>query len=149
MTFLPRRLARSDGGLRLDHARAGMALGVPPSVLEARPALASWTNRDLIVGIRPEDFFLAPQRAAGSIGGEVLLTEVTGADAFVFVDLPIPPVWSERTGAEGDQVMQEDVTRVTVRVDPARLPARGQSVALDVNVERVHFFDPVSAEAIR
>jgi hypothetical protein len=38
---------------------------------------------------------------------------------------------------------------MTVRVDPAHLPARGQSVGLDVNVERVHFFDPVSADAIR
>jgi hypothetical protein len=85
----------------LEHATAGIALAVPPSVLEARPALAGWSDRDLIIGIRPEDFFLAPQRAAGSIGGEVLLTEITGADAYVFVDLPVPPVWSDRTGAGG------------------------------------------------
>jgi multiple sugar transport system ATP-binding protein len=149
MTFLAARLARADREFRLEHATAGLALTVPPSVLEARPALAGWTDRDLIIGIRPEDFSLAPERAAGRMGGEVLLTEITGADAYVFVDLAMPPVWSERTGAEGDEVVHEGVTRVTVRVDPDHVPARGQIVALDVNVERAHFFDPVSADAIR
>ena len=149
MTFLPARLARADNGLRLEHPAAGIALAVPPSVLAARPALAGRIGGDLIIGIRPEDFSLVPLRQPGGSGGEVLLTDFTGADAYVFVDLPVPPVWSDREGTEVDALVQEGVTRVTVRVDPARLPARGQSVALDANVERVHFFDPVSGDAIR
>ena len=149
MTFLPARLARADNGLRLEHPAAGIALAVPPSVLAARPALAGRIGRDLIIGIRPEDFSLVPQRPPGGSGGEVLLTDFTGADAYAFVDLPVPPVWSDREETEEDALVQEGVTRVTVRVDPARLPTRGQSVALDANVERVHFFDPVSGDAIR
>jgi multiple sugar transport system ATP-binding protein len=149
MTLLPARLARADGGFRLEHAAAGIALAVPPSVLAARPSLADWTDRDFIIGIRPEDFFLAPQRQSGGISGEVLLTEITGADAYVFVDLPVPPVWSDGTAGEQDEVMPEGVTRLTVRVDPAHLPVRGQRVAFDANVERVHCFDPISGDAIR
>jgi multiple sugar transport system ATP-binding protein len=148
MTFLPARLLHSEGGFRLEHERAGIALAVPPSVLAVRPALTGWAGRDLIIGIRPEDFHLLPSGAPGGIGGEVLLTEVTGADAYLFVDLPVPPVAQRRGGAEEDALLHEDVTRLTVRVEPARLPARGQWIVLGVDLEHMHFFDPGSGDAI-
>jgi multiple sugar transport system ATP-binding protein len=148
MTFLPARLTRTADGLRLQHIGAGMDLAVPPSVLRIRPRLAEWVDKDVIAGVRPEDFFLAPL-LPGRMDGEVLLTEITGADAYVFVDLPVPAVEPGRIEGEDEALAHRNVTRVTVRVEPARLPARGEKVGLGVNVERVHFFDPQLGTAIR
>jgi multiple sugar transport system ATP-binding protein len=148
MTFLPARLAAVGSGLRLQHMGAGFDVSVPPSVLSARPGLAAWAGRDVITGVRPEDFFLAPFRLPGAMGGEVLLTEVTGADGYVFVDLPVPAVAPSQTGGEDSEVAHKGVTRVTVRIEPAHLPTRGDLVGLGVKVERMHFFDPLSGKAI-
>ena len=56
---------------------------------------------------------------------------------------------SEGFGGEDFEVAHKGVTRVTVRVEPAQLPARGEQVGLGVKVERMHFFDPLSGKAIR
>jgi multiple sugar transport system ATP-binding protein len=149
MNLLPARLMHTDGATRLENAKAGLVIPVPPPVLAARPTLAGWVGQDLIIGIRPEAFRLRPQGAPGGMGGTVLLTEMTGADAYLFFDLPVPPVAPGRTGPEGDELVHAGVTRITVRVEPAHLPVRGQHVTLDADAERVHFFDPVSGEAIR
>jgi multiple sugar transport system ATP-binding protein len=149
MTFLPARLVRTADGLRLRHIGAGMDLCVPPSALTIRPGLAVWADKDVITGVRPEDFFLAAPLLSGGMGGEVLLTEVTGADAYVFVDLPVPSIEPRRMEGEDNDIVHKDVTRVTVRVEPAHLPARGDKVGLGVHVERMHFFDPRSGTAIR
>ena len=121
---------------------------MPAPVLAARPALADWADKDVITGIRPEDFSLAPLQPA-RMGGEVLLTENIGADAYVFVDLPAPPVGPGRNGGEEDGVAHKGVTRLTVRVEPFHAPARGTRIALNANLERMHFFDPVSGNEIR
>jgi multiple sugar transport system ATP-binding protein len=149
MAFLPARLTQEDGAFRLEHAAAGLRVAVPPFVLADRPGLAGWDGRDIVIGVRPEDFSLAPSRLPGGMGGEVLLTEITGADAYVVVDLPVPRIDPGRIGNAEEDVMDKGVTRVTVRVEPAHVPPRGAAVGLDANVERMHFFDPLSGHAIR
>ena len=122
---------------------------MPSAVAAARPALAGWAGRELVLGVRPEDFAPLPLDASAALRGEVLLTEITGADAYLFIDLPVPPVAPARRGADHHDVLHGGVTRVTIRTDPAHLPARGQRVALGIAMERAHFFDPASGTAIR
>ena len=122
---------------------------MPPAVAAARPALAGWVGRELILGVRPEDFSPVPPDASAALRGKVLLTEITGADAYLFIDLPVPPVAPARRGADHHDVLHEGVTRVTIRTEPSRLPARGARVAFDIAMQRAHFFDPASGIAIR
>ena len=149
MTFLPARVVAAAGALRLRHATAGLDVGVPQAVTAARPALGEWLGRELILGVRPEDFVLAPPDSSAALRGEVLLTEITGADAWLFIDLPVPPVAPARRGADTLDGIHAGVTRVTIRTEPARLPGRGGPVALDIAMARAHFFDPASGTAIR
>ncbi len=148
MNLLEMRLVQADEGLRFEHQGAGVRLSVPPSLLGARPALEGRVGQDLVIGIRPEAFRLVQGDAPGALGGKVVLTELTGADAYLFFELAAPPVQSGRVDGEDAPPGHGAVTRVTVRVEPARLPARGAEVRLDVDMDRVHVFDPKTGQAI-
>jgi multiple sugar transport system ATP-binding protein len=149
MNFLSARMTRLDDGFRLRRLSAGIDFAVPPSVLAARPALGDWAGRDVIAGIRPEDFSVAPLQSPGAMGGELLLTENIGADAYLFVELPVPQVGPGRNAGEKDESVHKGLTRLTVRVEPFQAPARGTRIGIGANLERMHFFDPESGIAIR
>jgi multiple sugar transport system ATP-binding protein len=147
MNFLPARLVREEAGVVLENAKLAMRWPMLTSVLERRPGLAAWVGRDLIVGVRPEAFRLQPL-GLGGLGGEVILIEMTGPDAYVFLDLPVS--WAALGADPADEEITRDgKTRVTIRVQPASLPNRGQRISFDADMDRVLFFDPASGQAIR
>ena len=84
MNFVPMRLKRQNGDLVavLDsgQARCELALGMNDAGLE---------DRDVILGLRPEQIVLAAGEGNGSssIRAEVQVTEPTGPDTLVFVQL--------------------------------------------------------------
>ena len=145
MNFLPARLVRGDGGMMLSQDELGMRWPVPAELLESRPALPGWLDRDLVLGVRPEAFVVGPPDSGG-LQGPVILTEMTGADAYVVLDLPVPPIVPDRREAED---LHETTTRITIRIEPAALPRVGEMMGLGLDMARAHFFDPESGEAIR
>jgi len=125
MNFIPSRLQRKDGRLQalLDsgQARCELPLGISDAGLE---------ERDVILGIRPEQIVLAPAQANGlpSIRAEVQITEPTGPDLLVFVTL--------------------NQTKVCCRLAPD-VPTRvGDALTLQFDPARVLLFDAATGERL-
>ncbi len=138
MNFITVRPTRKGKAFHCEVTGTGMSLPLTPAQLAARPFLEGWIGRDLILGVRPEAF-LYPNPAAGGLKSEVLITEMTGADAFVFFDLP------GRKETEGLSASN----RITARIDPRQLPDKGAAITIGVDMDRAHFFDPGTGLALR
>jgi len=138
MNFLTVRPMRKGKSLNCAIAATDMVLPLSPAHEASRPFLAQWIDRDLILGVRPEAF-LYPNPAAGGLRGDVLITEMTGADAFVFFDLP---------GGKNEEGLFSS-RRITARIDPRRLPDKGAAIDFGIDMDRAHFFDPATGLALR
>ena len=125
MNFIGLRLKRQDGRLMavLDsgQARCELPLGVQDAGLE---------ERDVIVGIRPEQIMLAPHEPNGlpTLRAEVKVTEPTGPDTLVFVQL-------------------NDV-KVCCRLAPDVAPQVGESLNLQFDPAKVLLFDAQTGERL-
>ncbi|MNJ10992.1 sn-glycerol-3-phosphate import ATP-binding protein UgpC [compost metagenome] len=125
MNFIPLRLQRKDGRLQalLDsgQARCELPLGMSDAGLE---------EREVILGIRPEQIALAPAQANGlpSIRAEVQIIEPTGPDLLVFVTL--------------------NQTKVCCRLAPDVSTRVGDTLTLQFDPARVLLFDAASGERL-
>jgi multiple sugar transport system ATP-binding protein len=131
MNMVRAQLTREDGvfavrfgehALVLDEATAG-----------ARPALAAYAGKDVILGIRPEHFELAdgshPDRTIATV---CALRESLGSE--VLLHFPI---------AAG-----ESTSAFVARMDPQSTAREGEPMRLTVDTTRMHFFDPESGAAV-
>ncbi|KPX91425.1 ABC transporter ATP-binding protein [Pseudomonas meliae] len=125
MNFIPLRLQRKDGQLiaLLDsgQARCELPVGVSDVGLE---------DREIILGIRPEQIMLAGAESNGmpTIRAEVQVTEPTGPDTLVFVTL--------------------NQSKVCCRLAPDVAPQVGESLTLQFDPSRVLIFDAQSGERL-
>jgi multiple sugar transport system ATP-binding protein len=125
MNFIPLRLQRRDGQLLalLDSGQARCEL--PLGAMEA-----GFENREVILGIRPEQILLATaeSRNQSSIRAEVEVVEPTGPDTLVFVEL--------------------NQTKVCCRLAPDDAPQVGQTLELQFDPGKVLLFDAQSGERL-
>lgn len=125
MNFIPLRLQRKDGGLvaLLDsgQARCELPLSMSNAGLE---------DRDVILGLRPEQIVLATGEGNGSssIRAEVQVTEPTGPDTLVFVQL--------------------NDTKVCCRLAPDVAPQVGETLTLQFDPAKVLLFDAKTGERL-
>lgn len=147
-----------EGTLRVgsDGSRASVALGsqtigLPESVLAARPGLAGRDGQTVIVGMRPEDFEDAAEAsdvpADQRLDSTVTLTESLGSEIMVHFRLDAPTVDSgdpdaieEKTGELAANAVGRFSPRSRVRI--------GDAVNVAVSSENMHFFDARTREAI-
>ncbi len=140
-------------------------LTIPASVLDERPALRAFDGRAVVVGIRPEhlsDAALADGQAAHDgtrVRGDVELREALGSELLVHVRTDCRPAVTDEVrsvAGEYDEAGVELLERqaagegamIVARFD-ARSRARvGDTVEMDVDVERLQFFDPETGDRI-
>jgi len=160
MNLVEATVHRSDDGalmLEVGHDR----LHVPPEATAIRPRLASFVDRKVIVGIRPEDM-----EDASIVGGDgdrlssrVDLREDMGAEAFLHFWVDAPPALTDDTrdlasdlGSEKLQELREQAserrTRFVVRASPESKAAAGADMQISVDTRKLHFFEPQTGEAI-
>ncbi|WP_300608942.1 ABC transporter ATP-binding protein, partial [Trebonia sp.] len=156
MNFALAGLVRDDGPAA---TFAGCRLPVPASVLDARPGLADYLGRKVILGIRPSDF------EDGSLGDAswarmpvtVGVTEELGSEIHVIFAIDAPPIEhaSITSAAAGHEDEGETVAALaggkslwTARVSARSSVRPGQPLELAVDTRRLHFFDPASGAAI-
>jgi multiple sugar transport system ATP-binding protein len=136
-------------------------LAVPESVRTARPALKSFSDRTVMLGLRPEDLqdaALEPAQANGStLSGDVRLVEALGSELMVHFHIDASRVHSaDAAAASEDQDELADLaaselsTRATgvARVNTRSQIREGEPARFVVDIERLHFFDPESGAAI-
>jgi multiple sugar transport system ATP-binding protein len=129
----------------------GTTLTLTPGLLARRPSLRDHLGREVIVGIRPEDFEDAA--LSGSANGSCLDVEVTLAEPMgpeVIAHCPLPSAGLGPAGpapellAPGAPAGQT----LTARLSPLTGARTGGQLRLAVNVDRLHFFDAETEQAI-
>jgi multiple sugar transport system ATP-binding protein len=144
MNLLRARLG-GDGAMRVELGE--VALPLPRSLLAARPALATYAGREILVGIRPEDIedaAFAPSANGSSLPVRVTLAEPLGAE--VIAHFPLAG------GVEGVEAGSEPVAGgsalLTARLSPRSAARSGGPLKIAIDLERIHFFDPETEDAI-
>jgi multiple sugar transport system ATP-binding protein len=109
-------------------------------------ALASYVDREVVVGIRPEH--LTETGLAGSKGhelrGRVVSVELLGAEQLARVELPMT-----RVPGDDEQVTRSGKALATARLDAHARIAPGDLIDLAIDTRWLHFFDPATGHAIR
>jgi multiple sugar transport system ATP-binding protein len=145
MNLLRGRLGGGDGAMSVELGE--VALPLPRSLLAARPALATYAGREILVGIRPEDIedaAFAPSANGSSLPVRVTLAEPLGAE--VIAHFPLAG------GVEGVEAGSEPVAGgsalLTARLSPRSAARSGGPLKIAIDLERLHFFDPETEDAI-
>jgi multiple sugar transport system ATP-binding protein len=101
--------------------------------LDRQAALKDYVGKSIVVGLRPEDLYdaayAAPGITAATIEATVDVAELMGNEIFLYL-LSGPHSF-------------------TARVDPRSRARVGSTVALTLNLDKLHFFDPTTERTIR
>jgi len=153
------QLSRGDGGLWATFGEH--KLPVDPEIARRRPALESYVEKLVILGVRPEDFEDASLAAdvpqERRIKAKCDLTEPLGAEVLVHFSVAatgvIPSAIEAEAAEDADVYLggDEDAdgrTRIVARVDPRTEIREGHQIELAVDTSRLYFFDPETREAV-
>jgi multiple sugar transport system ATP-binding protein len=155
MNMVEAKLSRDGGSATVEFG--DIRLGVPEEVFRARPALAGYDGKNVIIGLRPEDMedasLVSDAPAERRIRSGVNLVEALGADVLIHFSVQAPEVITEDVrelahdvGAEALQAVEERAkageSTFLARLNPRTEARQGESVELVVDVSRLHFFDP-------
>jgi multiple sugar transport system ATP-binding protein len=156
MNLVTARLVGGDGAAAVTFA--GYRLPVPGSVLHAKPGIAAYSGREVILGIRPSDFEAASlaDESWPRMAVETHVTEELGSEIRVVFAINAPPV-EHKDVADLAPQDEEDESAIplyegkslwTARVD-AHSPVRaGDRIEIGVDTRNLHFFDPGTGLAI-
>jgi multiple sugar transport system ATP-binding protein len=154
MNFVGSRLEPAGDGFKLD--LAGQSMDVPRRVLTERPALESYIGKEVLVGIRPQDFedaeFAADGSARSRIKARVDLVEALGTQTLIHFAIDAPVVLTEdmkelAADVGGEQVekleaqAQEGKNQFVAEVDPKSKARKRDEIELVVDTGQLHFFD--------
>jgi len=160
MNFFSSKLEESNGGYRLKLADHDIAIG--DKTLSERPALKQYAGKEVIVGIRPQDFedaeiaSDAPEDAR--IKAKMELVEAIGTETLVHfvVDAPVamtddmkelaadagtdPQTFEERS--------KEGRNEFVATIDPRSKVKERSEAELVIDTNRLHFFDVETSQGI-
>jgi multiple sugar transport system ATP-binding protein len=157
MNFATAELVRDDGPAV---TFAGYRLPVPAATIDARPGLAAYFGREVIVGIRPTDFEDASLGDAcwQRIDATAEVTEELGSEIHVIFTIDAPPIGhpsiadAARGESDGDDqpvaALAGGNSLWTARVSARSTVRPGHQVKLAVDTGSLQFFDPDSGLTI-
>ena len=132
-------------------------LPVDAAVANAHPALAGYTGRSIILGIRPEDFAdaaLQPNAPGEArLDVDVTLVEPLGSEMlvhFLVAGERLPSSAAEESVDDGTLQLGagEGRAKLTARVSPRSGIKSGQPAQLVVDTSRLYFFDPDTRQRV-
>lgn len=110
-----------------------------------RPALATYAERPVVLGIRPENLPAASDTDGPGLTVGVELVEALGSELQVHFSLDAKRVVAE--SGEADELMTSGAG--VARITPHTHAQAGASLRLGVDADALHFFDPATGQAIR
>ena len=157
MNMLEATLERQNGDYAAKFGDQRIALR--EHVVQARPGLARYEGRPVIVGIRPEDLDDSesePGRPEDEcLRGEVKLREALGSEIMVHFEVNARPAVTEDlkelakdVGEEIDAEAGNTKTVLVGRFSPRARVREGDTTPVAVDTRNLHFFDPESGAAI-
>jgi multiple sugar transport system ATP-binding protein len=150
MNLLPGQLQSDNGQCRV--VVGGSEVPVPDSVIRRSAKLRDYGSREVVVGIRPEDFSFEQRRDHG-LDINVVRAESLGSELIVYFDPPgqaadgassSPEQLAEGTGQLADATPR----LLTARLARNAALRRAGPGRLSVDPERLYFFDAETGEAI-
>jgi multiple sugar transport system ATP-binding protein len=156
MNFVTAELVRDDGP---SVAFAGYKLRVPPQVIDAKPGLAGYLGRNVILGIRPSDFEDAAvaDRGWGTMRVTAGVTEELGSEINVLFTIDAPHVEHAFIAQAAEASDDEDEATAalaggkslwTARVSKESGVKHSAPLDLSVDTRYLQFFDPASGLSI-
>ena len=157
MNFVTADLVRDDGPTV---TFAGYTLRVPPEILAAKPALADYFGKKVILGIRPSDFEDASlgQAGRGTMRVTAGVTEELGSEIMVIFTIDAPHVEHAAIVAAEEAAAEDEAETTaalaggkslwTARVSKESRVQHGQPLELAVDTRYLQFFDPGSGLSI-
>jgi multiple sugar transport system ATP-binding protein len=131
-------------------ARLGsQEIALSPAVLQTRPGLSAYTEKKVVLGIRPEELALARDDggpASPTITADVELVEALGSESLVHFRLDAQRVVA--TDSVDDEELGEIVGSGVARLAARTAVTTGDRVSLTLNESALHFFDPGSGLAV-
>jgi multiple sugar transport system ATP-binding protein len=136
---------------------------VAPEVVAARPALAAFRGRTLVLGIRPEhidDAALVPESDPVSrIPVDINLREGMGSDVYLHFSIDAPPVFTEDTRELASDIDAKALEELKAqaserrsawiaRASPETTAQVGRSIEIHVDTRKLYFFDPKTGQSI-
>jgi multiple sugar transport system ATP-binding protein len=153
MNMLEATLVEQDGGYAVTAGTSTLALD--QETLAAHPALTGYVDRQLIVGIRPEDLEDAALASDAPtdrrLRGKVSLREALGSEIMVHFDIDAKAAMTEdvrELAQDTDAVSVQRATKETTHTTiVGRFGARsgvreGEEAEVAVDTRSLHFFDP-------
>jgi multiple sugar transport system ATP-binding protein len=150
MNMLEATLRRDGDGMAADLGEQRLALA--PELLAARPALQRYADRDVVLGIRPEDLEDAAHAPGAGPGhrlrGRVRLVEALGSEVMVHMEVDARPAVTEEVRELAEDVgVEAPATDHPEATIVGRFSARsrvrpGDDVDAAVDTRSLHFFDP-------
>jgi multiple sugar transport system ATP-binding protein len=133
-------------------------LALADELLDARPALAAYAGREVILGIRPES--LSDAALDGDAPGDrrlrmqVQLREALGSEVVVHATIDAPAAQTEQveelaadTGVRNLEA-EGSKAAIVARFDPRSQVAEGGAAEAVVDTRALHFFDPRTGRGI-
>jgi len=161
MNFATSSVAESDGGLVVNLGDQKLKIGEKD--VANRPALRKYVGKEIVLGIRPQDFE-DPEYAQGSGEGTRLkanidLIEAVGTETMVHFRVNAPLAVTDdmkelAADLGGDEIAQlerkakEGKNEFTGVLDPRSRLRKNEDVELAVDTSRLHFFDPETSQGI-
>ena len=150
MNMLEATLERNGNGFVANLGNQHLALD--PSLAEARPALAAYEGRPVILGIRPEEMEDATMATDAPedrrLKGTVALREALGSEIMVHLDVDARHAVTDEVrelaadvGAEAPAGGHDHAT-VVGRFSPRSRVRAGDPAEAAVDTRNLHFFDP-------
>jgi multiple sugar transport system ATP-binding protein len=160
MNFFSSKIDQQNSQLAVDVG--GQKISLPDEVLSQRPELKDYVGKELIVGIRPQDFedaeFKSDAPADAHLKVRIDLVEAIGTETLVHFQVDAPVVVTEDmkelaadTG-EGterlEQKAKEGTNEFVAQLDPKSGIRKGDEVDLVVDTTRLHFFDTETSQGV-
>ena len=134
----------------LNSLRLGsQTLALPAEVAAQRPALRAYTDKKVVVGMRPEHLSLANGDAAGrTLEVDTELVEALGSEQLLHFTIDARRLHAP--GVDEEKEVGEPVAGIGVaRIAPDGQVSPRERVQLTVRTDLLHLFDPATGVAIR
>jgi multiple sugar transport system ATP-binding protein len=162
MNFVSSRLKGGDGSLGVSIGEQDVRLD--DSILEEHPQLRDFVDKDIILGIRPQDFEDAEVASDAPdnrrIQAHIDLVEAIGTETLVHFKVDAPLAITEDikelaadVGGEDPSSLEkkakEGQNEFVAQLDPKTKIKEGADVELVIDTTRLHFFNPDTSESLR
>ena len=151
MNLLEGTLSQDNGSMKLHFGSD--TFDAPEEIFSGREALRGFIGKDLVVGLRPKDFYFEQMDRfphGQRMRAHVENLESLGHERMVYFHVDASAVVPDQVLVkDGVIASPEEGTQLTARFAAISPMAVGDNIKVAVDVAKAHFFDPASGLAIR